>query len=394
VASVFAWLDSDDTQQQKMRQLIELFKDESTVDELGIGTIRDTIANELFPGTSVLQTRVRYLLFIPWLVRDVASHHYPSDVALTRLRSQEVRLIDSLLAGGETGGVIGRQAKAKLKSMPSNAYWAGLHRFGIRTWDLSIAEHYRAVAGHLANLAKEPGDDSQSGPDLGLDPALPAMPEDLLLAAGFSLTPDEATYLQSRIAQACPRSLLAWLALEGQPSDYEHIWEHEQLKSFPPEHQLLLDHGRRFHHAIHGAALIYNLLLAEKRDDTELIDGYRDELEVWRSDLAASEVFDGWVSSDFWTTLANLNPRIHPATKSFVDRWLELVREGDDLTDDETARRLITARERKLKGGRARLANAAALDVWTGGSGLVRLDYRWSVARRHLNDIYAGLEVS
>ena len=109
MASVFAWLDSDDTQQQKMRQLLELFKDESTVDELGIGTIRDTIANELFPGTSVGQTRARYLLFVPWLVREVASHHYPSDQALVRLRSHEVRLIDSLLRGGETQGVIGRQ---------------------------------------------------------------------------------------------------------------------------------------------------------------------------------------------------------------------------------------------------------------------------------------------
>lgn len=394
MASGLAWLDSDDTQQAKMRQLIELFKDESTVDELGIGTIRDTIANELFPGTSVLQTRVRYLLFIPWLVRDVASHRYPSDQALTRLRSHEVKLIDSLLAGGETGGVIGRQAKAKLKSMPSNAYWAGLHRFGIRTWDLSIAEHYRAVAGQLANLAKEPGDEGQSGPDLGLDPALPAMPGDLLQFAEFALTPDEASYLQSRIAQACPRSLLAWLALQGQTSDSDQIWEHEQLDHFPPEHQSLLDHGRRFHYAIHGAALIYNLLLAEKRDDSTLIDDYRTEIEAWRADLAANQVFESWVSSDFWTTLASLNPRIHPATRSFVDRWFELARDGGDLADDETTRRLITARERKLKGGRARLANAAALDAWTGRSGLVRLDYRWSIAGRHLNDIYAGLEAS
>ncbi len=394
MASIFAWLDSDDTQQQKMRQILELFKDESTIDELGIGTIRDTIANELFPGTSVLQTRVRYLLFIPWLVRDVASHHYPSDLALTRLRSQEVKLIDSLLAGGETSGVIGHQAKAKLKSMPSNAYWAGMHRFGIRTWDLSIAEHYRAVAGHLDTLTKELGDDGQSGPDLGLDPALPAMPGDLLQSATFDLSPDEASYLQSRLAQSCPRTLLAWLALQGKPADCDYIWEHPQLKDFPHEHQSLLDHGRRFHHAIHGAALIYNLLLAEKRDESELIDRYREQLEVWGADLAAKQVFEGWVMSDFWTTLASLNPRIHPATQAFVNRWLELGRDGGDLADDKTARGLITARERKLKGGRARLANAAALDAWTGGSGLVRLDYRWSIAGGHLNDIYAGLEAS
>ena len=59
MGSVFAWLDSDDTQQRKMAVLIELFKNESTVDELGTGTIRDTIANALFPGTSVVQTRAQ-----------------------------------------------------------------------------------------------------------------------------------------------------------------------------------------------------------------------------------------------------------------------------------------------------------------------------------------------
>ena len=135
-------------------------------------------------------------------------------------------------------------------------------------------------------------------------------------------------------------------------------------------------------------------MLAEKRDESDLIDHYRDELEVWRIDLAANGVFEGWVMSDFWTTLTSLNPRIHPATRAFVNRWLELARDGGDLADDKTARMLITARERKLKGGRARLANAAALDAWTGRSGLVRLDYRWSIAGGHLNDIYAGLEAS
>jgi len=57
MASVFAWLDTDD-EQQRMRVLIDLFKDEGTVDELGIGTIRDAFSSALFPGTSNL---LRYL---------------------------------------------------------------------------------------------------------------------------------------------------------------------------------------------------------------------------------------------------------------------------------------------------------------------------------------------
>lgn len=374
-----------------MRQILELFKDDSTVDELGIGTIRDAIANEFFPGTSVLQTRVRYLLFIPWLVREVASHQHPSDQALARLRAREIKLIDALLVGGETQGVIGRQAKASLKSMPSNAYWAGLKSYGIRTWDLSIANHFRAVAGQLGTLTHEPADEMQAGPDLGLDPSLPRIPPDLLQTAAFSLTSDEATYLQSRIAESCPHSLFAWLVLHGKKSDCKLLWDHEQAASFPPENRVLLDHARRFHHAIHGAPLIYNLILAEKRADPALAKKYRDSLVDWRKDLEVQGVFDDWSIPDFWMTLTSLNSRIHPATRAFVDQWFELAKPGGDLADNDSARLLIKNREHAIKGGRARLANAAALDAWTGGSGLVRLDYRWSIASRHLNDIFAGL---
>ncbi len=65
VTSQIAWVDHDDSQRRRMLAVIELFKEEGTVDELGIGAIRDAIADILFPGTSVLHTRTRYLLFIP-----------------------------------------------------------------------------------------------------------------------------------------------------------------------------------------------------------------------------------------------------------------------------------------------------------------------------------------
>jgi hypothetical protein len=47
-----------------MLEVVDLFKQEGTVDELGIGSIRDALADALFPGTSVLHTRLRYVLFI------------------------------------------------------------------------------------------------------------------------------------------------------------------------------------------------------------------------------------------------------------------------------------------------------------------------------------------
>ena len=393
MTSTFAWLDNDDAQQRRMTQLIELFKEESTVDELGIGTIRDTFANELFPGTSVLQTRVRYLFFTAWLVRDVGRQGLPVDAALARLRADEVRLIDALLAGGERDGVIGNQAKAKLKNMPSGAYWAGLGRFGIRTWDLSISAHLRAASTKARRSGEDPDELGHAGPDLGLDSSVPPRPPELLDATSFDLPPEEAGYLRDRIAASCPQSLFAWLALHGQRVFTDYAWLHPQLDEFPARLRDLVDHGRRFHHASYGAALLYNLMLADKRGDVALSELYRGDLEEWEAELADEQVFDDWDRTQFWVTMTGLNHRLRPATRHFVDTWLGFAERGG-VADDTAARALIRTREIRLKGGRARLTNPAALDAWSGEAGLVRLDYRWGVASRHLDDIHAGLEVT
>lgn len=43
----------------KMAEVIDLFREHDTRDELGLGVICDALADLLFPGTSTLQTRAR-----------------------------------------------------------------------------------------------------------------------------------------------------------------------------------------------------------------------------------------------------------------------------------------------------------------------------------------------
>jgi hypothetical protein len=74
----------------------------------------------------------------------------------------------------------------------------------------------------------------------------------------------------------------------------------------------------------------------------------------------------------------------------FVNRWLDLIGDDVDLARSRAASELIRARERAIKGGRARLANQSALDRWSGGSGLYRHDFRWQISRGHLADLYAA----
>ena len=71
MASTFTWLDSSEHERRRALDIIDLFGQSETVDELGLGTVRDTIAEVLAPGTSTVQTRARYFFFIPWIYQSL-----------------------------------------------------------------------------------------------------------------------------------------------------------------------------------------------------------------------------------------------------------------------------------------------------------------------------------
>lgn len=392
MTSQLAWLDQDERQRRRMHAVLELFKDDGTVDELGVGSVRDAVADILFPATSVLHTRARYLLFIPWLLQRAARSAQP-DTAAAEFRRLEVRLIYALLAGGEFGGVIGAQAKEKLKRMPSAAYWAALGTYGIRTWSTTIDGHFRAAAAEQRtvgprSLIDEDGSVVEAS-TTGLHPDVPPEPDGLLSATDFALTSDEAAFLADRITSADRSSLMAWLLNRPNHTATEAIWQHPELGSFPPFLRDLVDQGRRFSFAIHGAPIIYNLMLAEQIRNDEFVDRYRAMYDTWLVDVGEERIFDDWDVATLWALLGERGRSISPATRLFVDRWTQVAAEQVSPLDDR-ARRLVRDRETFLKGGRARLVNRAAQDAWRGDSGLVRLDYRWGVATRYLDDIDAA----
>ncbi len=58
--------------------------DQDTRDEIGFLLIHQGFADRFFPGTSVLHTRVRYALFVPWLYQRAAfSRRRGSDLDAT-----------------------------------------------------------------------------------------------------------------------------------------------------------------------------------------------------------------------------------------------------------------------------------------------------------------------
>ena len=169
--SSIAWMDHDEADRRRMLTIIDLFGERDTIDELGLQAIWDAFAELLFPGTGTVQTRARYLLFVPWIYQGVEARGVAAAKAREAVRRNELRLVRALLAGGtDQIGIIGSQAQANLKRMPSAIYWSGLGALGIRRMPGTADQLVRAFDGLRepsrasdANGRRRAGEPSSSG---------------------------------------------------------------------------------------------------------------------------------------------------------------------------------------------------------------------------------------
>jgi hypothetical protein len=387
--SSLAWIDFDEAERQRAQRIMALFQERESRDELGLGAIRDSIADHLFPGTSTIQTRLRYMLFIPWLFRMLEGRDVPENQLRIEARALEIRLADALKAGGESNGIIGRDAGPRLQRLPSSVYWAGLGAWGIRLFPGSTDSLFVSLRGRKRLRVSSDGEDAASGPQAPAiwTQALLQAPMDLLERAVFRLTADEAQFIIDRLIANQPSALLTLLAREGIDAECDYIWTHPHLAAFPAHARRLVRHGEIFSHVMHGAALLYNLALSELRGRDDWAADYRERIETWAAELDLS-VVRGWSLDDFWDAVEHPAHSIRPAAKRFVMQWLDLVIEGaKQIASAPAARQIVEERERRLKTSQSRYANHAVRDRWTGASGVDRLSFRWSQARSHLRDL-------
>ena len=400
--AILTWLDYDTDDRERMHRILALFRERDTRDELGVGVIRDLLADELFPGTSTIQTRLRYMLFVPWIYQGLEDEEWSSAEIAGEARRREVALVKGLLKSDDKAGIFGKLAGEKLDRLPSSVYWSGLGSWGIRKfpgsqeqYHSSVNEIYRCRADRRRRVqsAERRGEGMDAvGNYSGVTwhPQLPEPPATFPPEVEIGLTAHEAHFVIDQVTAMHRHSLLVQL-LNRQPADVEFPWEHPHQGSFSAEHRQLLHHGRLFSELMHGAALLYNLMLAEKVQNQTLIDEHRDASSEWADalDLPALNVWNfGWV-----TDLAMKREQLIPMpTREFCQRWLASVLSSDGkLFDQSDARNLIHARETRLKGSRSRFLNQRAIDQWNGHAGMSRMNYRWLNVQRFVKDLNDAL---
>lgn len=399
--AVLAWLDYSQADQRRAREIVAMFSQSESRDELGLGGIRDALSDTLFPGTSVVLTRARYFLFVPWLFREGARRGHGGPQLASWVEGRERRLIEALHRGGDPEGLIGRFARGAVQLLPSTIYWNSLRRFGILRHDGTMAQ----VAG-LRQISR-PAEDSTEfleRSDAVWAPSIPSAPDGFfdLKQCDFALTHDEATWLAERIVDASPDTLLQFLVLRGSrpTANSRFAWEDPEAAAATGPIAEALGEARRFALAMHGAALLYNVLLAERAAELDLTeherlrDDFTDELDEWCSESEASDLGD-WKLDRLWALAAEQGRPVSVRTRSFVDRWVALLRRGwtgQTLASNREARDLVATRELHQKGSQARLRNDRLMRQWGGASGTGRLNFRWPFIKRLLEDIADGRE--
>lgn len=404
--TTLTWLDLTSKDRDRMTHVLNLFKEPGTVDEMGLGTLRDGFSEALFPGTSTIQTRLRYVLFVPWIYKRLESAGTGvTDVAAAGRRA-ETGLIDPLRHSNETG-VIGGRAGASLVRLPSSVYWYALVRWGVFQHDRSQGWYHRNFSG-LASRGRVP---SVAPDDPGVTdarrrnwhPRLPMPPDGFPEGISFALTRDEAEFVQGRVEERCAGTLLAHLAgavgevVDGPP------WAQPAARNAGPEVREVVELARRFSRHVEGIPLLYNLLLAERRHakrggdkDESLIDSYRGKISEWMEHEARRGAFN---PDQLWVFAARQGVRVRAMQRRFVQDWSARVAEilgttgggSVGVAGDSRLRSLVEVRERQLKGRRSRFINEARLLDWNGAAGVGRMDFRWHRVRVLLDDLHRGL---
>jgi hypothetical protein len=397
--STFAWLDQSEEQRRRVLDVVDLFREQGTVDELGLGTIRDAMADILFPGTSNLMTRSCYYLFVPWLYQRLERQKVPSSEVATKAKREELKLIERLLEAGETEGVIGRRARGGLKRLPSSIYWAGMKRLGICLFDGSQDSYHRSLDRYYKRRQQSVETDEKErvgGGRANWHPRLPPARANWPGEAKLELTPGEAEFIRDQISLAAGASLLAHLIrAKDAPGGVDFPWAHPRMGEFSPKirHELL--HAQNLSEIMHGAALLYNLILAEMTASEKFQTEYNERLAEWTTIVKGRlGQFREWNRNEAWQCLEGDGARIPTPTKEFINRWCDLVLEAgpQPIPRSETARLLVRNRERRLKGPLARVDNARARELWYGASSARQLQFRWSNAAVIINDVVSVLE--
>ena len=375
-------------------------------DEVGFLALHQGFADRFFPGTSVLHTRLRYILFVPWLMEKVAAD--AATGIAQRYSAAETALAGQLKAGPgpDPDGIIGgRVWPRETAQPPSMAYWSALGSWGIlrQQSDGSLpsrTQTLRRLARRSARLkSRLTDDDGGALDDDATSPfvSLPRVPKAIRVRGeplDFALSPVERTFLHRHLLgvrrpDTTSRSLLARLAEAGVGPAADDLWVTEIADVADPEDRAALVTARQ------AAALagigrgVYAALVELARANDGL-----PESTIHQDHLQEMIELHGHDAGDIdLNALSEFLPNLPEDLSGVLSETLDWVAVGDP--DPSALSETYSKAEHRRKGLRARLSDTVASRQrraeWHPEEHRLAepLHYRWPNVHRLLTDLQA-----
>jgi len=400
------WIDFSPDHRDKVASVIDLLKPEGKIDELGIGVIRDALSDAFFPGFSTIQTRAKYFLIVPRILKEYQIQYgnrksRPALKEYLRTRENQIlRFLAEKYRNTNEQGIFGITlvgTTRELARKPSSIYWSGLRLFNIVNTHLSLTEYIarqdrqESLVDLLAMTDDEKGDDLDAGYEDPFGIKLPYNHQDGDQDLSIELEYEEADFLRDKIIDNHHDKLIGQVLKNIKLMDLfvktgsfrdlcDVFWE----KEIPIETKRLLSLAKDFDKVIHGAHIRYNCLLQERFGTDDILREFSNDWDVWWDRLIADEEMIRNFDED---RLLELAVTLKPFTRDFVKDWIEGLRRSETV---EFFDRLTIDQEKNNKLAKARLRSGATERV-SGWIGIDGLSYRFPAARDIVRDIQHGL---
>ncbi|MCH5256187.1 MAG: hypothetical protein J1D87_02795 [Lachnospiraceae bacterium] len=278
------WVDYSRQERETIKELLKLLGESTSLDELGVGIVRDSISDLLYPGTSVLHTRAKYYILIPELFKKAMKSGLTTGSEVRNLiNSDQDRIARALRkvideeTGTKAAGIIGGRSDRAVKMKPTRIYWNALRTTEILcNPSMSFDDACMAVGNYNKKnqnitIKYESEDDGGDADDAGLGGiALFSAPchqniDDYIENPTLHLTKDEAMYLRDQFLHvpAMKNTLMEYCLKTKTSYEDKSLDEIELQNDMPETLKYNLRLAIEFANFIYGAYIVYNLIFFE-----------------------------------------------------------------------------------------------------------------------------------
>lgn len=400
------WVDYSRQERETIKELLKVLGESSSLDELGVGIVRDSISDLLYPGTSVLHTRAKYYILIPELFKKAMNSGLTTGSEVRRQIDSDQDAIARALrraideeTGTKAAGIIGGRSDRAVKMKPTRIYWNALRTTGILCNPaLSYDDACSAVAGYNKKkqnieFKKETDDDGGDAADaLSSSFTIFNAPcrqtiENYLQNPTLYLSKDEATYLKEQFLRVpiMKNTLMEYCLRTNNSFSGMALNDIDEMPNMSAELKNRLMLAKEFANFIYGAYIVYNLLFWENGGEFATEESKKNiekRYAQWKQENM------GLPHREEILKLVSGHEHYKAALRDFLIRFEAAVdaNTSDVCSDEEKS--LVKARERSCKREKAKIGR----DYPFGEIQTAPMNYRHGTGQTIIFDILKGLE--